>query len=96
MIALQEAMEIAAREMARDQDELGVKEFDIGYLVWVTPPPREDQAGPPATVGGAYLIVDKEDGETSTWPMLGPTVTIQQYQRTKRGDQATWVDESRD
>lgn len=95
MISMQEAVEIATREMGRESHELSFKEFDLGYLVWITPPPR-DATSPPSSVGGSYLIVDKVSGETSAWPMLGASMTIDQYRRTRRGEQTNWEYDGRE
>jgi hypothetical protein len=50
--------------------ELNVHEFDIGYLVYATFPPRTDASGrrQPAPPGGAKIVVSKETGESVTVP----------------------------
>jgi hypothetical protein len=50
--------------------EIRVHEFDLGYVLtpYVPPPP-----GPvPREPGGTCLVVDRETGELTTWPMLPP------------------------
>lgn len=96
MINEDEARIRASQEMCTDPTTIGIEEFDVGYLIWKLPPPREDPTRPPETVGGAYLVVDKETGDTSSWPLLDPDLIMDQFRRTKRGEQIDWEYENRD
>lgn len=95
MIKKDDAHVRAAQEMGTDPFTIGIEEFDAGYLVWKIPPPQEPSR-PPETVGGSYLVVDKETGETSTWPLLDPALIMDQYRRVKRGEEVNWEYENRD
>lgn len=62
---------------------LDVFEFDLGYVVWPVRPAGE--AGrPPAVIGGARAVVDRETGELTTWPMLPAPVIAEQYREARR------------
>jgi hypothetical protein len=80
----------ASQEMNTDPSMIGIEEFDVGYLAWRLPPPREDPARPPETIGGAYLVVDKDTGDTSIWPLLDPVLIMHQFRRAKHGHQVDW------
>ncbi|WP_432835341.1 SUKH-3 domain-containing protein [Dactylosporangium sp. CA-092794] len=51
--------------------EVGLYEFDLGYVAWAKVPPS-DPARPPEVIGAPLAVVDKETGELSTWPSLSP------------------------
>ncbi len=75
MITREEALERADRWINGgvadvERLEVGIHEFPAGYVVWGIEPPQEDPARPPAIVGSARGVVDKESGEISTWPPL--------------------------
>jgi hypothetical protein len=65
--------------------ELNVQEFDIGYLVYPTFPPRTDTAGrpQPAPPGGAKIVVSKETGETVTVPNYPTEQAIALYRKNR-------------
>lgn len=96
MISKDEAHIRAAQEMVADPSAIGIEEFDAGYLTWKLSPPREDLTRPPDTVGGSYLVVDKDTGEISTWPLLDPDLIMDQFRRVKRGEEVNWEYENRD
>lgn len=83
-----------ARERAREwagsvrrdaEPELGVLEFDDGYVVWVIQPGRRtDRPGPPDSVGAGHAVIDKHTGELSTWGSLPPRVIAERYQHDLR------------
>ncbi|MBX6751352.1 MAG: SUKH-3 domain-containing protein [Micromonosporaceae bacterium] len=69
-----------------DDAELGVHEFDLGYVIWVVvpaPPPGQI----PAQVGGVRVVVDGTTGEISSWPMLPVTYVADQYRLTQAAKQ---------
>lgn len=63
--------------------EIGVDEFDLGYILWPVQP-RGATDRPPAALGGARAVVDRETGELSVWPMLPTPVIAEQYRETRR------------
>ncbi|MBA2809425.1 hypothetical protein E0500_018975 [Streptomyces sp. KM273126] len=65
--------------------ELQVHEFDIGYLVYPTFPPRPEASGPrqPAPPGGAKIVVSKETGETVTVPNYPTEQAIALYRKNR-------------
>ncbi|ELS56964.1 hypothetical protein STVIR_2081 [Streptomyces viridochromogenes Tue57] len=65
--------------------ELGVEEFDIGYLVYAVFPPVTDAAGRlrPAPAGGSKIVVSKETGETVTVPNYPAEAAIALYRRQR-------------
>lgn len=63
---------------AEDQREVGIYEFDLGYVVWRIEP-LPDDGGPPRNVGGGMGVIDKETGELSYWPSLPPDLVAEQF-----------------
>jgi hypothetical protein len=62
--------------------EVGIHEFDLGYVVWaVEPEPVGDR--PPATVGTARGVIDRATGELTLWPALPPEAVAQEYRRAR-------------
>jgi hypothetical protein len=51
--------------------DLGLYEFDLGYVAWAKAPPS-DPSRPPAVIGAPLAVVDKETGELTQWPSLSP------------------------
>jgi hypothetical protein len=85
MIMRDEAERIAAVWAYRDSLRRGqehtprVEEFELGYVVWSTPPPNA-----PAVPGeDPRTVIDKETGELTFWPSV-PTPMIQQMYRDHR------------
>jgi hypothetical protein len=63
--------------------EIGIYEFDRGYVVWAELPRRSDPSRPPESVGAGSGVIDKETGELSVWPPL-PAVTVAERYRAGR------------
>ncbi|MET8679859.1 hypothetical protein ABZW18_20330 [Streptomyces sp. NPDC004647] len=59
---------------------LNVQEFDLGYLVYATFPPRPDPTVPPEQ-GGSHLVISKATGELGYVPNLPPEVAIPLYRK---------------
>ncbi|MFB9239362.1 SUKH-3 domain-containing protein [Plantactinospora siamensis] len=74
MISRAEALERARSWAAGDRPdaapEVGLYEFDGGYVAWVVEPAPDPAAGPPAATGSPRIVVDGETGELSQWPSL--------------------------
>jgi hypothetical protein len=66
--------------------DIGIYEFDLGYVVWPSQP-SHDHDRPPHTVGGARAVIDKATGELTVWPMLPPSSIAEQYRITRRAHQ---------
>ncbi|MFE7441496.1 hypothetical protein ACFU7X_13665 [Streptomyces chartreusis] len=66
--------------------ELGVEEFDIGYLVYAVFPPVTDAAGrpQPAPPGGSKIVVAKDTGESVTVPNYPTQTAIALYRRQRQ------------
>jgi hypothetical protein len=58
--------------------EIGLYEFDLGYVAWAKTPPS-DPSRPPVVIGAPLAVVDKETGELSQWPSLSPQGVAELY-----------------
>jgi hypothetical protein len=67
--------------------EVGVHEFDLGYVVWGVEPPSADRTVPPSTVGTARGVVDRATGELTMWPPLPVAVIAEQYAARRAAEQ---------
>jgi SUKH-3 immunity protein len=70
-----------AEAKARGQlgPQIGVEEFDTGYVAWLVEPPPVDPTSAPVTTGRPTVVVDKETGELTTWSSLPTGVVAAQY-----------------
>jgi hypothetical protein len=59
-----------------------VHEFDLGYVLTPHVPPPPGQLIPDA--GGTSLVVDRETGELTTWPLLPPQHIAEMYTADRR------------
>jgi len=59
--------------------EVGLYEFDLGFVAWTKVPPAEDPTRPPAVIGAPLAVIDKETGELSQWPSLSPQGVAELY-----------------
>jgi hypothetical protein len=57
---------------------VGLAEYDEVFVGWRTPPPT-DPGRPPATVGGATVVVDRETGELAPWVSLPADLVARQF-----------------
>ncbi|MFH9423581.1 SUKH-4 family immunity protein [Streptomyces sp. NPDC017529] len=66
--------------------QVGMQEFDLGWVVWAVPPPPEvdpvtGQRRPPAEVGSACGVVDRASGELTVWPSVPVDEVVRMYQQ---------------
>jgi hypothetical protein len=74
---------MAAQRYGAEIAEIGILEFDLGYVAWRRQQPRADATRPPSTVGGASLVIEKETGEITAWTDLGAEGVIEQYRASR-------------
>lgn len=89
MIDYQQALDIARKRFSGGWGgsvEVGVEEFDTCYIAAEETPIPEDLSRPPSNVGGAFLVIDKETGETSSSPPIDPEMVAARHARRKRGE----------
>jgi hypothetical protein len=66
---------------AEQRLQVGLREFDLGYVAWGIEPPPTDPSQPPASSGAARAVIDKASGELTTFPSLPVDVIIEQYRQ---------------
>ncbi len=91
MITAEEARARAEEEYnggkpIEERDEIGLYEFEEGWVAWRVEPEPEDRTQPPATVGGSVIVIDRSAGEVTTYPNLPAPVIAEEYQRELRGE----------
>jgi hypothetical protein len=83
LVTPDEATEIARpwalASLPASDGEIGLYEFDLGYVAWAKVPPS-DADRPPEVIGAPLAVVDKETGELSQWPSLSPQGVAELYQ----------------
>lgn len=88
MISREEALEkaevwINGRLPAEERKEIGMYEFEHGYVVWGVEP--VDERGIPKTVGSMNAIIDKQTGELSYGTSLSADHDAEEYSANRRG-----------
>lgn len=78
MIDPDEAVRLVRAWLGRDDAEVSLHEFDLGYVAW-TPQAAGPSGGPPSSPGAARAVVDKETGEVTSWPSLPVAVVAEKY-----------------
>jgi hypothetical protein len=78
MISSTEAADVAREYLGADA-EIGLDEFDLGYIAWRRVPPPTDATAVPQSSGHPTVVVDKETGELTTWGSQPPSAIRQQY-----------------
>jgi hypothetical protein len=63
--------------------EVGVYEFDLGFVTWPVEPDPTDWSKPPAMIGGSVIVVDRETGQPSIWPRLAAPQVAELYRAAK-------------
>jgi hypothetical protein len=63
--------------------DVGVHEFEQGFVVWGITPPPAAHSGPPSTVGSARGVIDRLSGELSVWPPQPVQEIARQYAETQ-------------
>lgn len=91
MITREEALRradtwINADKPAEERREVGIYEFEHGYVVWAVEP-RRDPLQLPTNVGGGRGVIDKETGELSYWPSVSADTIAQDYAAKRAGGQ---------
>jgi len=83
MISRAQALALARAWAGGDRDgpapEIGLHEFDQGYVAWRIEPSPADPTVAPAATGTPRLVIDRETGTVSTWPSLPVPVIAAQY-----------------
>lgn len=84
MITREEALEKADRWLngdapAEHRHEVGIYEFDYGYVVWAVEPEPDDPTAIPEFVGSSRRVIDKQTGELTTWPSIPVQIIAEQY-----------------
>ena len=69
---------------AEERREIGVYEFEDGYVVWPVEPEPEDPTELPMNVGGGCGIIDKETGELSYGSSLSADLVAKEYSAKRR------------
>lgn len=59
--------------------EVGLLEFDLGWVVWGKEPPPADRGRPPERIGNAKAVIDRATGELTTWPSLPAAEVARRY-----------------
>ncbi|WP_433056677.1 SUKH-3 domain-containing protein [Dactylosporangium sp. CS-033363] len=59
--------------------DVGLYEFELGYVAWAKVPPS-DPDRPPAVIGAPLAVIDKQSGELTTWPSLSPRGVAELYE----------------
>ncbi|WP_432985962.1 SUKH-3 domain-containing protein [Dactylosporangium sp. CA-233914] len=77
--ALQIARPWALASLPVSGGEVGLYEFELGYVAWAKVPPS-DPDRPPEVIGAPLAVIDKESGELSTWPSLSPQGVAELYE----------------
>lgn len=90
MITREEALKKADWWINRDvppeeRQEVGLYEFEHGYVVWGIEPEPVPPAVVPETVGSAAGVIDNETGELSIWPPLPADMIAERYSAKRRG-----------
>lgn len=86
MITRDEALERARAWISEGREavpEIGLHEFDLGWVAWPEIPAPADLSRPPASTGGPQIVVDRETGEITTWPPLPAPLIAEQYAKSR-------------
>ncbi len=85
--ALERARSWAVSGRTGPAPQIGLYEFELGYVAWVVEPAPNPAAGPPVATGSPRVVVDGETGEVSQWPSLPAPEIAERYarQRTEEG-----------
>lgn len=72
---------------ANGQVQVGVFEFDLGFVVWPVQPGPADWSKPPSMIGGSVIVIDRQTGQPSYWPNLAGPQVAELYRQSKAGAQ---------
>lgn len=88
MITREDAVRLADEwfggKNAESGTHIGVREFDLGFVVWAIDDPPEDLSTPPPAPGSAAGVIDKTTGKLTMMPGLPPEVIISRYRARVR------------
>lgn len=70
MITQEEARATAQAWVGADGPEIGMHEFDLGWVVWAEVDDRIDPARPPQRLGDSRGVVDRDAGEVFVYPPM--------------------------
>lgn len=80
MIGRDEAAALVRESLSVDPAvDVGIHEFDLGYVGWAVAPMPADRFAPPEVVGAPKVVVDRRTGEVSRWPSLPSDVVADRY-----------------
>jgi hypothetical protein len=85
--ALRLARPWAINSLPSCNGEVGLYEFELGYVAWPAgprPPADEWPPQPPLMLGGPNLVIDKQTGELSVWPSVAPETVADMYRHERR------------
>ncbi|MGW0434912.1 SUKH-3 domain-containing protein [Micromonospora sp. NPDC003197] len=90
MISREEALALALAWATGDRPgpspEVGLHEFDLGYVAWAVPPAPTDPSRPPMATGSPRVVIDRETGELTQWPSLPAPVIAERYAQQRAAD----------
>ncbi|GAB1640884.1 SUKH-3 domain-containing protein [Krasilnikovia sp. MM14-A1259] len=98
MITRDEALDRARAWMSvgrGDEPQIGLHEFDLGWVAWPVVPASDDPTRPPAVTGGPQIVIDRETGEISRWPALPAPTVAARYATTRAAGNRFPADVSR-
>ena len=75
-----------ASRSANGPVDVGIYEFDLGFVVWPVVPPPTDWSGPPSMIGGSVLVIDLHTGQPSVWPRIAAPNVAQLYRKSKQNN----------
>jgi hypothetical protein len=93
MISHEDAVALARERFGPGRDgnpvDVGLHEFDLGYVAWPVEPSAPAQADPeavPHSPGGARIVIDKQTGRVSVFPSLPVSVVAASYADTRAAE----------
>lgn len=84
--ALARARTWAAEARPSGPAEIGLHEFDLGWVAWPVRPAPADPTATPSATGGQQIVIDRETGEISRWPSQPAPVIAARYAATRAAD----------
>lgn len=84
--ALARARTWAAEGHPGGTGEIGLHEFDLGWVAWAMRPAPADPTQPPPETGGQQIVIDRETGDISRWPSLPAEVIAKQYATSRAAE----------
>jgi hypothetical protein len=75
-----------ASPLANGPVDVGIYEFDLGFVVWPVGPPPTDWSRPPSTIGGSVLVIDLHTGQPSVWPRIAAPNVAELYRKSKQNN----------